>query len=329
MLGTPAKTKTTASHAVYRIAVAGYTECVTASGETQMRETTDNVRELFESNADQLLERCKREGHYGIRSGYYGDGADAGEAVKEMTRRLSDAVEVTADDHVLDAGCGFGDCLLWLAERRDATGVGVDIAAPQIETARELADERGVTDAVSFRRESYHDLGASGDETFDVVWALESLMHTDDPRGALEGFADRLAPGGRLVVCEPFTAGTLSPAGQSQLEQMESGNEASIDEIEAFCDDVRAAGFGNVERTDITGGAAPGVRRRSLVARWLFKPAARLGNLVGLVDDRALSLISGTAAAGKLITDDSMRYYIVTARRDGACGTGVSDSEGS
>lgn len=278
---------------------------------------TNDVRRMFESNADKMRKRCEKEGHYGIRSGYYDGDVKSGEAVRAMRRQLCEAVDVTAGDHVLDVGCGFGDCLLWLAEHHDVTGVGVDIATPQVETAEKLAERRNLTDAVEFRRVDYHDLSDFEEDSFDVVWALESLMHTDESASVLADFAKLLGPGGRVVVCDPFKTGTLSQSGQPLLSDLEDGNEAHIDDLDEFASALRANGFRNVERRNITDSVVPGISKRAKFARWLLRPIARAGNLVGMVDKKTVDALSAAAASGKLFRSRLLSYNIVTAQYTG------------
>lgn len=279
--------------------------------------TTDQVKRMFESNADKMRKKCEKEGHYGIRSGYYDGADDSGEAIRETRHRLYEAVGVSSGDRVLDVGCGFGDCLLWLAAQHGATGVGIDIAQPQVETARELATERGLTDRVEFRRGDYHDLSRLQANSFDLVWALESLMHTNESTAVVREFTDVLRPGGRVVVCDPFRAETLDSTAQSLLEDFEHGNHARLDSLSTFRSTMRGNGFVDVEQQDITVNVVPGISKRAKVARWLLRPVARAGAAVGLVDSTTIDSLSALIAAGKLFRDQQLRYNIVTARYDG------------
>lgn len=272
---------------------------------------------MFESNADKMRKRCEKEGHYGIRSGYYDGDVKSAEAVRAMRRQLCEAVGVTAGDRVLDIGCGFGDCLLWLAEHHDATGVGVDIATSQVETAAKLAERRNLADIVEFRRCDYHDLSGFKQSSFDVVWALESLMHTDESASVLADIAELLESGGRVVVCDPFKPETLSQSEQSLLSDLEDGNEAHIDELDEFISALQANGFENVERRNITESIIPGISKRAKFARWLFRPIARAGNLVGMVDKKTVDALSAAVASGKLFQNYSLSYNIVTAQYRG------------
>jgi ribosomal protein L11 methyltransferase len=67
------------------------------------------------------------------------------------SRTLAEALEIEADDTVIDVGCGSG-VLSFVAARLGARRViGTDLSAEAIEVARENADSLGLQDRVEFR----------------------------------------------------------------------------------------------------------------------------------------------------------------------------------
>jgi Methyltransferase domain. len=171
-----------------------------------------------------------------------------------------------------------------------------------------------VSDAVEFHREDYHDLSELNPGSFDVVWTIESLMHTDRVESPLTEFTNLLADGGRLVVCEPFQAGSVSPTSRTLLERLEDGNEAAIDDIDQFTTTLREIGFDSVEQRDITDEVAPGITKRAKIARWILRPAARIGSLIGVVDREVVDALSAAAASGRLFGNRVLCYRVVSAR---------------
>lgn len=100
----------------------------------------------------------------------------------------------------LDVGCGEGGDAVWLAEQ-GWTVTGVDVSATAIRRATEAAQARGLgPDRVRFVEMDAADTLPEG--AFDLVTV--SFLHSwerDFPRLALlRSAADRVAPGGRLLV---------------------------------------------------------------------------------------------------------------------------------
>ena len=113
---------------------------------------------------------------------------------------LAAVVEPLPVGRVLDVGCGEGADAVWLAEHGwDATGV--DVSATAIARATDAAASRGL-EADRVRFVSGDAASALPDGAFDLVTA--SFLHSwedDFPRiGILRSAADRVAPGGRLLV---------------------------------------------------------------------------------------------------------------------------------
>ncbi|MEV7139556.1 MULTISPECIES: class I SAM-dependent methyltransferase [Streptomyces] len=109
---------------------------------------------------------------------------------------------------VVDAGSGPGVISCLLADTfPGARVIAVDGAEPLLERARERAAERGVADRFGTLRAELGDGLGDLEYPADLLWASRSLHHVGDQRGALAGFADRLAPGGTLALLE----GGLAP----------------------------------------------------------------------------------------------------------------------
>ena len=102
-----------------------------------------------------------------------------------------------AGKRVLDCCTGRGRMAIAAAEKGAASVTGLDISAEMLAIARSNAFDAGV--AVDFRYGSVTDPGVP-DESVDVVFCLEALLHLDDPWRAVAEFCRVLSPGGCAVV---------------------------------------------------------------------------------------------------------------------------------
>jgi SAM-dependent methyltransferase len=102
-------------------------------------------------------------------------------------------------DRALDIGCGFGDTTRRLAELvgGDGEAVGIDVAEPFVELAREEAAATGVGN-VEFRLGDVQvaDLGGP----YDYVFSRMGVMFFANPVAALRNVRAAMRPGGRLTV---------------------------------------------------------------------------------------------------------------------------------
>jgi len=114
----------------------------------------------------------------------------------EVLRR---ACGVQPHDHVLDIGCGTGQTTRQAARAaRAGSALGVDISAPAIERARELARDEGLRN-VTFEHGNAQ-VHRFPQERFDLAISRFGTMFFDDPGAAFANIRRALRPAGRLVM---------------------------------------------------------------------------------------------------------------------------------
>lgn len=108
---------------------------------------------------------------------------------------------------VLDVGCGCGTTSVALAQAVGASGrvVGIDISAPMLARAAELARASGVGNVAFENADAQTHTFAGGE--IDRVFSRFGVMFFSDSHAAFENLATALKPGGRLsFVCwQPIT----------------------------------------------------------------------------------------------------------------------------
>jgi SAM-dependent methyltransferase len=114
----------------------------------------------------------------------------------EVLRR---ACGIQLRDHVLDIGCGTGQTTRQAASAaRAGSALGVDVSAPAIERARELARAEGLRN-VTFERADAQ-VYRFPQERFDLAISRFGTMFFDDPGAAFANIRRALRPAGRLVM---------------------------------------------------------------------------------------------------------------------------------
>jgi len=76
-------------------------------------------------------------------------------------------------DHIADLGCGWGSMLMYAAETRGISGVGVTLSEPQMMLANQRIRERGLQDRIRVELRDYRQL----EGTFDKVVSIGMLEH--------------------------------------------------------------------------------------------------------------------------------------------------------
>jgi len=116
---------------------------------------------------------------------------------------LSELGEIKSTDYVLDAGCGPGGSSIYLAKRYGCRVKGVSLSKRQVEIANEFAQKHGVADLVSFEEMDYN-FTSFPDNTFDVIWGIESIQTTEDKKVFFKEARRILKPGGRILIGDYF-----------------------------------------------------------------------------------------------------------------------------
>ncbi|WP_417416840.1 methyltransferase domain-containing protein [Hoeflea sp.] len=117
-----------------------------------------------------------------------------------------------AGRQVLDIGCGSGGITLFLARHYQPAGiVGFDVEQPVVDLAMKRAAEQGLADRARFVR------GAPGplpfaDESFDVVFSKDALIHVADKEALFEDIYRVLRPGGRFAASDWMTSHDGEPS---------------------------------------------------------------------------------------------------------------------
>ncbi|HEY9288079.1 MAG TPA: class I SAM-dependent methyltransferase [Candidatus Dormibacteraeota bacterium] len=120
-------------------------------------------------------------------------------------RRILDAADITAEDRVLDLGCGIGNILIALAERIDfkTPPIGTDVSSALIEIGRGELKRAGLEGRIELLVTAATALPFP-DQRFDVVLTSHVIKHLDD-RSLAQAFAEVcrvLTPGGRFLLWE-------------------------------------------------------------------------------------------------------------------------------
>lgn len=228
--------------------------------------------------------------------------------------RLNDLIEVmvaerlppSADLRVLDAGCGLGGVMLDIIGRFRGTAVGLTLSSGQAQEARRAAGRARLSARVEVLVQSYDDPPAG---PFDLVVAIESLAHSADPGHSIGVLAQRLAPGGLLIVVDDMPeAGAEST---DDLARFKSGWQCPVLwSVASYQAALRALGL-VTQMQDLT----PECRPRELAAIERLERWNRFAHAIVPLEGWRSTLASyaGGLALERLYRRGLMRYCLIVA----------------
>lgn len=126
------------------------------------------------------------------------DDDDLATAQLRKIHKLIDKAQITADDHVLEVGCGWGSFAIVAAQRTGCRVTGITLSKEQLKLAQERAAAAGVSDRVDFQLCDYRHVTGLYDKIVSIEM-LEAVGHEyfDDYFKALDRL---LKPEGRIAI---------------------------------------------------------------------------------------------------------------------------------
>ena len=138
-----------------------------------------------------------------MHHGYYGaDGTerkDRRQAQIDLIEELLTWGNVQCASEIVDVGCGIGGSSLYLAEKFNARATGITLSSVQAARAGERASAAGSHDRAQFRVADAQQMPFA-DNSFDLVWSLESGEHMPDKEKFLQECYRVLKPGGTFLM---------------------------------------------------------------------------------------------------------------------------------
>ncbi|UOZ03671.1 cyclopropane-fatty-acyl-phospholipid synthase family protein [Amycolatopsis sp. WQ 127309] len=212
----------------------------------------EEVGTFYDATNDLMTQFLGGSTHYGYWTGP-DDTSTFEQAADRLTDILTGKLGATAGDRVLDVGCGQGNPGVRTAIRTGADLTGISISARDVEVSNARAAREGVADRVRFQRADAMELPFE-DDSFDHVFALESIVCVPDRVRALKQIARVIKPGG-FVALTDFSDRDAAANAQKKKDLEEVGESwhtaplVTEADYETF---AAAAGLEVVEVTDIT-----------------------------------------------------------------------------
>lgn len=125
---------------------------------------------------------------------------------RKAIEHLVTQLDLTADDHVLDVGCGLGGAARFMADRFGCRVTGIDLTEEYVQTGTAINRWVGLDDRIDLRQGSALALPFEA-ATFDVGYMIHVGMNIADKRGLFVGICRVLRAGVRFGVYDVMKVG--------------------------------------------------------------------------------------------------------------------------
>lgn len=256
------------------------------------------------------------EHSHAMHAGYWDENTKTlRDALRRENEILALKAGIHASDHVLDAGCGVGGSAFFLANTYGCQVTGITLSQKQAQRAQEKAKANGISPLPTFAVMDYTHT-AFPDQSFDVVWGLESICHAENKQAFIQEAYRLLKNGGRLIIADGFAKEKqLSKKDQKRMRRWINGwGVESLETAANFQNYLQAAGFKNIQIDDITQNVMPSSKklyRYSLPAI----PLSKIGEWLGLRSSRQTENFFGAYCQYLTLKKDLWQYCIFYAEK--------------
>jgi tocopherol O-methyltransferase len=237
------------------------------------------------------------------------------EALANINRILAEKAAITAGTKVLDAGCGVGGSSIWLAKNKQANVTGITVSKKQAARANTSAAAvnpggTAVFDVQDYTNTPYHS------ESFDVVWAIESVCHAANKEDFIKEAYRLLKPGGQLIMADFFIVKDGNADDQRSIDAWGHGWAVPFfEKKDAFQHMLLKAGFNTADMIDST----EHIRRSAKRLYYAFFPGWIISKLYNLVNRRTTEFSKNNVYTAyyqyKTLKKELWKYYIVHAKK--------------
>jgi len=252
--------------------------------------------------------------HYGY---YYPETKRLRQALINLNIELAKFGTIKPQDHILDAGCGVGGASIFLAKNYNAKTIGITLSEKQVESARQNAQLNNVDTQCTFEVQDYLHTHFA-DNTFDVVWAVESSCYAPDKIDFLKEAFRILKPGGKLVVADFFNNDVIPDIANDTLMKkwVKTWAIHSYAGVNEFFQKMEIAGFTDRKQKDVTRNVLPTIKRLYAASK-IGLPVTYIGMALGMRNKRQTLNTWSSYYQYKAYKKNLWKYMFYTAVKPG------------
>ncbi len=206
--------------------------------------------------------------HYGF---WEKDTKTFSESLINTNKFLAEKLKIKSSDTILDAGCGVGGSTIWIAKNFQAKVTGITISETQVHQAAKLAKLNKVEQLVDFKVRNFLDTKFP-DESFDIIWAIESVCHAQKKEEFLKEAFRLLRKGGKIIIADAFQQREFQNASEEEMVRIFNEGLAlpNIAKINDFKEYMNRVGFENIQFYNKTEAILNSSRRMYNLCRFIY-----------------------------------------------------------
>ncbi len=218
----------------------------------QLNQYLQSIKEYYETTEASYVDGWDLNNSLAMHYGYKDDRTKTfGDTLLRMNAVLAETAQIKPTDKVLDAGCGIGGSSIYLAKNIGCHCIGITLSEKQVKKGNELAAKLNLANKVSLQQQSYLQTNFTN-ESFDVIWGLESICYADDKAAFISEAYRLLKPGGRLIIADGMVTKFENNENPIIKKWLHGWRVNYLESPKRLVDFYTLQGFKNVSYKDIT-----------------------------------------------------------------------------
>lgn len=136
------------------------------------------------------------------------------DASRRTVSYMASKLNMDENTRILDVGAGYGGAARFLAQTYGCHITALNLSEVENARNRTLTEQQGLNDLIDVVDGSFEDIPFP-DQSFDVVWSQDAILHSGDREQVLKEVYRVLKPEGVFVFTDPMQANTC-PEGVLQ-----------------------------------------------------------------------------------------------------------------
>ncbi len=204
--------------------------------------------------------------HYGL---WYSDTKNLHEAIQNTNKKVAEFFPEKDNIHILDAGCGVGGTAIFLAENYNCTAKGITLSPLQQREGSKYVEEAGLTKRIELLVQDFTATNFP-DNSFDVVFGIESFCHADEKADVYREAFRLLKPGGAFVMIDSIkTKKGKNPKHQKTIDWLlKRWAINDLDDGPQTIEKLTKEGFEAIQIDKLTKEVMPSIKRIYRRAFW-------------------------------------------------------------
>jgi len=215
--------------------------------------TNRDIADYYNQTLNHYQKWWKLDRALAVHYGYWDKNTkNFAEALQNTNRVLMETASVQRGERILDAGCGVGGSAFFLANQCNAKVTGITLSEKQLEYANQKREDLRLNNLVDFKLQDFISTSFQNN-SFDLVWALESVTSAADKKLFAQETFRLLKPGGRLIIADYFRTRDTWKDNDNLLEKWQNcWGLAEIMPLDSYIRIFQKEGMDIKEKKDIT-----------------------------------------------------------------------------